>query len=123
MLVLGAGIVVAGTPARGLVGPDTAEVLNGVPHQVDPATFPAITVEQDVADWDHEIDGAGAQQILMTLAENLELENQALLRADASLLTAVDHGDRLAEMQGRLERRRGDRDDRHRSLPVRLGRT
>ena len=38
----------------------------------------------------------------MTLAENLELENQALLRGDGSILTAVDHGDRLKEMQGRL---------------------
>ena len=38
----------------------------------------------------------------MTLAENLELENQALLRRDGNLLTAVDHGDRLTEMQGRL---------------------
>jgi hypothetical protein len=77
-------------------------MLDGVPHIVDPATFPAITVDQQVADYDHTIAGPGAQAILMTLAENLELENQALLRRDESLLTAVDHGDRLAEMQGRL---------------------
>jgi Na+-translocating ferredoxin:NAD+ oxidoreductase RnfD subunit len=102
VFVLGAGIVVAGTPARGLVTTDTSEALDGVPHQVDPATFPAITVDQDVADWDHTIAGPGAQQILLTLAENLELENQALLRKDGTILTAVDHGDRLAEMQGRL---------------------
>ena len=101
VFVLGAGIVVAGTPARGLV-PDTSEALDGVPHQVDPATFPSITVDQDVADWDHTIAGSGAQPILVTLAENLELENQALLRRDGTILTAVDHGDRLAEMQGRL---------------------
>ena len=102
VLVLGTGIVVAGTPARGLVVPDTTEMLNGVPHQVDPATFPTITVGQDVADWDHTIVGPGAQQILLTLAENLEVENAALQRGDATLLTAVDHGDRLKEMQGRL---------------------
>ena len=101
VLAVGVGIVAAGTPARGLVVPDTTEMLDGVPHDVDPATFPTITVGQDVADFDHTI-AAGAQEILVTLAENLELENQALLRADASILTAVDHGDRLKEMQGRL---------------------
>jgi Na+-translocating ferredoxin:NAD+ oxidoreductase RnfD subunit len=103
VLVIGVGIVAAGTPARGLVLPDTTEMLDGVPHQVDPTTFPVITIAQDVADYDHTIDAAGAQQILLTLAENLELENQALLRSDATLLTAVDHGDRLEEMRTRLE--------------------
>ena len=82
VVVVGAGIVVAGTPARGLVDVDWAAVLDRVPHQVDPATFPAITVDQDVADWDHEIGGEGAREIVLTLAENLELENQALLRSD-----------------------------------------
>ena len=102
VFVVGAGIVAAGTPARGLVVPDVGEVLNGVPRLVDPGTFPTITVAQGVLDFDHTIAGPGAQQILLTLAENLELENQALLRKDGSILTAVDHGDRLKEMQGRL---------------------
>ena len=69
---------------------------------IDPATFPTITVEQDVSDWNHEIAGAGAQELVLNLVENLELENQALLRADATILEAVDHGDRLEEMQDRL---------------------
>ena len=81
MLVLGVGIVAAGAPARGTVAPNVAEVLDRVPHQVDPSTFPAITVGQDVTDWDHAIAGPGAQEVVLTLAENLELENQALLRA------------------------------------------
>ena len=42
------GIVAAGAPARGIVAPNVAEVLDRVPHQVDPSTFPAITVGQDV---------------------------------------------------------------------------
>jgi hypothetical protein len=104
VLALGVGIVAAGSPARGFVAPDTTEALNAVPHRIDPATFPAITVSQEVTDYNHEIDAAGAQQLLMTLGENLEIENQALLRRDANLLTAVDHGDRLADMQERLER-------------------
>ena len=102
VLVVGVAIVAAGSPARGLVVPELRDALDDVPHVVDPATFPTITIEQDVADWDHTIAGAGAQEILVTLAENLEVESQALLRADGSLLIAVDHGDRLLEMQGRL---------------------
>jgi len=98
---LGAAIVVAGSPARGIITA-SADVLDGVPRQVDPATFPSITVAQDVLDWNHEITGAGAREIVLTLAENLGLENEALLRADPTILTAVDHGDRLDEMQGRL---------------------
>ena len=103
VLVVGVGIVVAGGPARGLVVPDITTNLTGVPYTVDPATFPTITVAQGVLDVDHTIAGPGAQAILLTLAQNLELENQALLRADGSILTAVDHGDRLKEMQGRLQ--------------------
>jgi len=103
VLLLGAGIVVAGSPARGLVVPDMTEALAAVPHQIDPATLPAITVGQDVMDWDHEIAGPGMPEVVQTLAENLELENQALLRKDAGILTAVDHGDRLKELQARLQ--------------------
>ena len=103
VLLVGVGIVAAGTPARGTVVPDTAELLGRVPHQVDPATFPTISVEQDVSDWDHQLAGPEMQQVALTLAENLELENQALLRKDPSILSAVDHGDRLIEMQGRLD--------------------
>ena len=59
VLVLGVGVVAAGTPARGLVVPDTTEMLDGVPHSVDPATLPTITVAQDVSDFDHTIPAAG----------------------------------------------------------------
>jgi hypothetical protein len=98
------GIVVAGAPARGVVSPTAADVLGRVPHDVDPATFPSIAVQQDVLDWNHEISGAGAREIVLTLAENLQLENQALLRADPTILEAVDHGDRLDEMRDRLRK-------------------
>lgn len=102
VLAIGTGIVLAGTPARGPAAVDTEAILARVPHQVDPATFPAITVEEDVTSWNSEITPTGAQAILLTLAENLELENQALLQEDGGVLLAVDHGDRLVEMQGRL---------------------
>jgi Na+-translocating ferredoxin:NAD+ oxidoreductase RnfD subunit len=102
VLIVGGGIVAAGSPARGTIVPDTAEVLNRVPSAIDPATLPPITIEQDVIDFDDQLAGAGMQTVVVTLAENLELENQALLRRDSTILPAVDHGDRLVEMQGRL---------------------
>ncbi|MFL5673760.1 MAG: hypothetical protein ACJ779_02030, partial [Chloroflexota bacterium] len=100
VLVLGVGIVAAGSPARGVVSAGTGEVLDTVPHAIDPGTLPAIAV--DVPAWDESTKASIAQGILVVLAENLELENQALLRRDPTILTVVDHGDRLAQMQARL---------------------
>ncbi len=102
VLVAGAGVVAAGIPARGLPAADTAEILGRVPHDVNPATMPKISVEQGVLDWNHELSGQGAQAVVLTLVENLELENQAMLRSDATILPVVDHGDRLDAMQQRL---------------------
>ncbi|MFN5650123.1 MAG: hypothetical protein ACK49M_01370, partial [Actinomycetes bacterium] len=64
----------------------------------------AITVDEEVINWNHEIDADGARAIVLTLAENLALENQALRDNDAALLTAVAHGDRLESMQAGLRR-------------------
>ena len=100
--LFGAVTVAAGTPARGIVLADVDEVLNGVPHAVDPSSLPPVTVRQEVTDWDHQIAGAEMDGIVLTLAENLDLESQALLRRDRSILVAVDHGDRLVEMEARL---------------------
>jgi hypothetical protein len=102
VLVAGAGVVAAGIPARGLPAADTAEILGRVPHDVNPATMPKISVEQGVLDWNHELSGKGAQAVVLTLVENLELENQAMLRSDATILPVVDHGDRLDAMRQRL---------------------
>jgi hypothetical protein len=55
-----------------------------------------------VTDWDPTLAGPGIQAVLVTLAQNLQAEDAALLRGDPSILTAVDHGDRLAQMQARL---------------------
>jgi hypothetical protein len=103
VLGVGVGIVAAGAPARGVIVPEATDILGRVPHEIDPATFPKISVEQGVLDWNHEIVGPVAQQLVLTLVENLEFENQALLHADATILTAVDHGDRLDEMRRRLQ--------------------
>lgn len=102
LVALGGGVVVAGSPARGTAVPQTSDIIGRALDEVDPSTLPSITIEQGVLDWNHEIAGAGAKAIVLTLVENLELENKALLESDATILPAVDHGDRLDAMQQRL---------------------
>ena len=102
VVVIGGVIVAAGAPARGPALGNTDELLNRLPTNVDPATLPTIAIAADVVDFDHELAGPGMNEVVVTLARNLELENQALLRRDEAILVAVDHGDRLVEMQGRL---------------------
>src|SRR5262249_4735332 len=72
------------------------------PTSVNADTLPAITVGSDILSFDHTLDGPGMAAVAVSLAQNLELENQALLTHDAGLLAKVDHGDRLDEMQDRL---------------------
>jgi hypothetical protein len=102
-IVLGAGIVLAGTPAREAAEQTLAEAPPEVTATIDPSTLPTVTVDRDVAALSEELAGGGAQDLAVTLAENLETETQALLAADEPLLTAVDYGDRLAEMRGQLD--------------------
>ena len=99
--VLAVAILAAGASSR--EDRAAAAELDGVARTINPATFPSISVDQDVLDWNHEISGAGARDVVLTLAENLDVESQALLRSDAALLEAVDHGDRLDEMRARLQ--------------------
>jgi hypothetical protein len=103
-IVLGAGIVWAGAPAR---EPTAEHVLAEAPPEVtahvDPASLPTVTVDPDVADLSPELaSGPGAQELAVTLAENLETESQALLEVDPHLLTAVDYGDRLRQLRRQL---------------------
>jgi hypothetical protein len=97
---VGAGIVVAGAPAR-VQAPATGILLDDA-IEIDPATIPAVTVDPEVTGWNADRVRADAQGLAATLARLLKVEDQALLGADPTLLTAVDHGDRLAEMTARL---------------------
>ncbi|MEY4031140.1 MAG: hypothetical protein RL573_51 [Actinomycetota bacterium] len=92
--------------AEGILAGEPENLVGRMAERLDPATFPAITVDRAVTDWNHEIDVAGARQNVLTLAENLALENQALIERDDSLLTAVSHGDRLESLRTRLARAR-----------------
>ena len=102
VVLAAAGIVAAGSPARGTVVPDSPEALDRPEPVVDPATLPPITIDQEVIDFDHERAGDGMNEVVVALAQNLALETRALLERDAELLAAVDHGDRLEEMRARL---------------------
>ncbi len=101
--ILTAGIVLAGTPARAAVPSSNPELLERLPAAIDPSTLPPIRIEPAVSDFDESLAGDGMAAVVVTLAQNLEIERLALLSGNADLLTAVDHGDRLAEMRARLE--------------------
>ena len=51
-----------------------------------------------------DLSQAEAQDVAVTLAENLEVEAEALRRGERSLLGSVDDGDRLTAMQARVDR-------------------
>jgi hypothetical protein len=99
---VGTAIAVGGSSSGGVIGFGSDESLARRADAIDPSTFPAITVEQGVVDWSHEIAGPGARAIVLTLAENLEFETEALLEREPTLLEAVDHGDRLDDLRLRL---------------------
>jgi hypothetical protein len=102
LIAIPAGVVIAGVPARQPTVPGFEDIVGRVPREVASSTMPTIHVDQEVLDWNHELTGSGVEQIVLTLVENLEIENQALRRGDPELLAAVDHGDRLEEMEARV---------------------
>jgi Na+-translocating ferredoxin:NAD+ oxidoreductase RnfD subunit len=101
VLVVGA-LAVGARSAQGILASEPENLMGRLATRIDPATFPSIRVDQAVIDWNHEINVEGARAIVLTLAENLALENQAAFDGDAKLLEAIAHGDRLEAMQARL---------------------
>ena len=101
-LLVVAGLSIGGRSAQGLLAGEPEDLMGRLATAIDPATFPAISVDDEVINWNHEIDVDGARAIVLTLAENLALESQAVVDRDAKLLEAVNHGDRLDAMRERL---------------------
>jgi hypothetical protein len=103
LVFLSSGIVAAGTPAREpeTIG-DVDEPIEIV-VDVDPSLLPRVTVDPEVVELSAELAGEGAQDVALVLAENLEVEAQALLQADPELLAAVDTGPRLEELRARID--------------------
>ena len=108
VVVIGATVVAAGAPARESLVAASASASSDPAAQpsldvhVDPSTLPPVTVDPEVTDRG-DLSQADAQAIAVTLAENLEVEAQAVRRGEQSLLPSVDDGQRLTTLQGRVD--------------------
>ena len=109
VVLVGATVVAAGAPARESLVTASASAVSGPVgrpqldvHHVDPSTLPQVTLDPDVTDRG-DLSRADAQAIALTLAENLEVEAQALRRGERSLLSTVDDGQRLTTLQQRVD--------------------
>jgi hypothetical protein len=99
-------LALAGAPNRSAASADPPAPAVG--FDIDPASLPAVSIDDDVAALSAELaTPAGAQQLAATLDFNLQVEAEALATRDASLLTAVDHGQRLEDMRATIERAAG----------------
>ena len=108
LVAFGAGIVLAGTPARTIAGEQASLVYLDPSLRVEPGSMPSVTIDPAVTSWNADRVRVEAPGLALTLARNLAAENQALLRGDASLLPAFDHGDRLRELQGKVDQEKAD---------------
>jgi hypothetical protein len=108
VVLLGTAVVAAGAPAREAFVAASGSVTTSRPAEpqldvhVDPSTLPQVTVDPEVVDRG-DLTRADAQAIALTLAENLEVEAQALRRGEKSLLSSVDDGQRLTTLQRRVD--------------------
>ncbi|HVE20206.1 MAG TPA: hypothetical protein VNB52_14020, partial [Ilumatobacteraceae bacterium] len=107
-VVFAGGVVVANIPSR-VPDVDALPTLeSGVVAEIDPASLPSVTIDPEVAGISARLaTPEGAQDLAATLAFNLEVEQEAAIRGDATLLPAVDHGARLEKMQAQIERSAG----------------
>jgi len=98
-IMIALGIVIAGAPAR---QPVLASDLEPAPVEVevDPTTLPVVTVSADALALNGSVD---PDALALALAESLAIENEAMLRSDTSLLRAADDGERLVEMERKIE--------------------
>ena len=103
-MVFAGGVAAANIPSR-VPGIDALPTLEpDVVGDVDPASLPAVTIDPEVAGISAGLaTPAGAQELAVTLAFNLEVEHEAAVRGDATLLGAVDHGARLEAMRAQIE--------------------
>lgn len=102
-VLIGIGIVTAGAPARDASGATGADGQVDLPLRVDPGQVPEVAVHESTRHLDITIDEMMANDLALMLAENLALEAEAVRTADASLLAFADGGERLTEMQARID--------------------
>ena len=102
VLVAG-GIVVAGGPARDAALAASVQDRAGPPVQVDTGTVPDVMVHESTRRLDIAVDEAMVSDLAVILAEDLALEAEAIRTANAVLLAWADAGERLTEMQARID--------------------
>ena len=99
-------VALAGTPNRSAASSDPPAAA--VDFEIDAASLPAVSIDDDVAGLSAQLaTPAGAQDLAATLAFDLAVEAQAIMTRDPSLLTAVDHGQRLEDLRTTIDRAAG----------------
>jgi hypothetical protein len=103
VVLVGAGIAAAGMRTRVSPDHDMPEGVAASVSGVDPSSLPVVSIDPKVAGLSADLaTAAGAQELAATLAWNLQVEAEAMATGDATLLPAVDDGERLHEMQASI---------------------
>lgn len=105
-VVIGGATMLLGTALVAMAAPGPRRAPPNVPAvdiEIDLATLPPVTVDAEVGSLNLDLETADVASLAATLAENLEIESQALRSADPSLLRAVDHGARLIALEDTIE--------------------
>lgn len=100
VVVLASAIIAAGVPARTPVALATSVEGSSAVVGVDAGSLPQVDVDSSVRGLDATLD---PEALAVTLAENLATETEAIRTANGGLLANVDAGQRLADMQARLD--------------------
>lgn len=98
LVAVATAVVFAGGPARS--APAAPALAAPTVIAVDPATLPEATVDPEVATLNLDSDPAA---VALAFAENLATEAEALRKADGGMLAGVATGERLAQLQRRLD--------------------
>ena len=99
-------VAVAGHPNR--IAASSEPPPPDVEVDVEPRELPTVTIDDDVAGLSAELaTQPGAQALAAALAFNLEVEAEATMLRDPSLLPAVTDGQRLKDVTAAIEAQRG----------------
>ena len=96
-------IVAAGIPARSLSAYTAPTPEVAFPLELDDSSLPQVTVDPSVSQLAIAADDEFVESVTQMLAENLAGEAEAIRTADGSILGFTSGGDRLTEMQARLD--------------------
>lgn len=100
-VLFSAAVLLAGGAARQPAASATSTILPDV--EIERADLPEIEVDASVRQLDLEVDSGFALDLAANLAENLALEAEALRSANSTILASSSGGERLDEMQARLD--------------------